>query len=163
MNEDVQPPHRRRRWRMIGFGLFAIVSYPVWLAADWWFLPSRPMIEADKVETITITTRTRGESKPTIIVTKSTDKHAIEAILKVVSSAERTSDHKCGSSVKVQIQNNDGTQTALRFLPGHDEKFYEYRYESRINRVDREQFLSAMRLLGVKKLPLDAQGEAESF
>lgn len=112
---------------------------------------------------LTVTVNTEAGSSEGIVVTKSADKEAIRKFLALFPTASRASEHKCASDVNVQIQKKDGTTIEVRFLPGHDEEFYEYRYESRINRVKRKLFLDAMRKLGVKLLPLEGNRDAKTI
>ena len=48
----------------------------------------------------------------------------------------------------------DGSVEELGILPGHDSAYYEYRYGSRINRVEREPFLAALKAIGVRQILL---------
>jgi hypothetical protein len=44
----------------------------------------------------------------------------------------------------------------VRFLPGHDRAFYEYRHGGKIYRVSRAEFVEVMRKLRVE-VPLEPQ------
>jgi hypothetical protein len=127
------------------------------LAAVWWFLPSVPELSADRVESIEVhLDRCENPEVPDNqqkeATVKTTDPAAIQALLKVFQTAERASEHKCASSGTLTIHKRNGSVETLGILPGHDPAYYEYRYGSRINRVDRQQFLAALNAIGVTQI-----------
>ncbi len=110
------------------------------------------MVTAKKVETIEVhLLPTRNQQKVKI---NSDDPAKIAGLLAVLGTAERTSDHKCGKIGTITIRKTNGSVDKLHILPGHDVRYYEYRYGSRINRVDRARFLGALKAIGVKKITL---------
>jgi len=54
------------------------------------------------------------------------------------------------------IRMKGGSTEELGILPGHNPVYYEYRYGSRINRVDRGRLLAALKTMGVKQVKLSA-------
>ncbi len=80
----------------------------------------------------------------------SEEKEAIAALMQVVQSARETSDHKCGSRGTITLKTATGASTKLQYLAGHDEQFYEFRYNQKIYIVSRDKFVEVMQKLGVK-------------
>lgn len=80
----------------------------------------------------------------------SEEKEAIAALMQVVQSARETSDHKCGSRGTITLKTATGASTKLQYLAGHDEQFYEFRYNQKIYKVSRDKFVEVMQKLGVK-------------
>jgi hypothetical protein len=137
------------------------ILVPVALVLQWWFLPSIPGVSADEVKAIEVHLvrfHQINESDPNNrqieARLKTTDPAKIQALLDVFKGAERASDHKCGNSGTIRIIQKDGSVEELGILPGHDSAYYEYRYGSRINRVEREPFLAALKAIGVRQILL---------
>ena len=86
------------------------------------------------------------------------EKEAIAALMQVVQSARETSDHKCGSRGTITLKSGTGASTKLQYLAGHDDQFYEFRYNQKIYKVSREKFVEVMQKLGVK-VPLTSFGD----
>ena len=78
-----------------------------------------------------------------------TDPQLIQRFLDVFKTAKRGSEHNCGSYADIVIQLADGSTEILSILPGHDDRYYEYRFESRISKVDRSRFLEALAAMGI--------------
>jgi hypothetical protein len=161
------PPVRRRfparvvRWLGRHPALLVVsvvVLVPLGLGLDWWFLPNRPTRNARNVESVTITLRKSDprpeypgyEQEPAEVTTA--DPALIHPLLDVFRRARRGEEHKCGSSGTITIRRTDGGVEELRILAGHDERYYEYRMGSRINRVPREPFLAALRAMGLNRV-----------
>jgi hypothetical protein len=126
--------------------LSLVVLVPLALGLDWWFLPNRPTLNAGKVESITVTLPKydpnpgypgHGQEAATITTD---DPALIQPLLDVFRRAKRGEEHKCGSSGTITIRRKDGDVEELHILPGHDERYYEYRFGGRMNRVSREPF-----------------------
>jgi hypothetical protein len=135
------------------------VLVPLALGLHWWFLPNRPTLDAEKVESVTVSLwkyPDRPEVGPGFrqdeVLVTTTDPAVIQPLLDVFRTARRAEEHKCGSSGTITIQRTDGAVEELSILPGHDEPYYEYRMGSRISRVDREPFLAALRALGIERV-----------
>jgi hypothetical protein len=96
--------------------------------------PTRPGYEQDEAEVTT------------------DDPAVVQQLLDVFRAARRAKEHKCGSSGVICIHLKGGSIEELMILAGHDERYYEYRMGSRINRVDREPFLEALRAMGLSKV-----------
>lgn len=150
------------RWALIAF-VVLIPCGPIALGLDWWFLPNRPTLNAARVESVTIQLREfkpesshgPGWEQDPVEVTIN-DPALIQPLLDVFRQAKRAEEHKCGNSGTITIRRTNGDVEEVRILPGHDERYYEYRLGSRINRVPREPFLAALRgmgLTGVKTMP----------
>jgi len=129
---------------LLGFGL------------EWNYFPSRPTLDADAIESVTVrltkyppsSSFGPGYEQEAASVTTQ-DPAVIRPLLDVFRTANRASEHNCGDSGVIEFRRKDGTVEELSILPGHDVRFYEYRLGSRINRVDRESFLAALRAMGV--------------
>jgi len=80
------------------------------------------------------------------------DPAAVAELLGVFRSARRATEHKCGHVGTITLRKRDGQAEELHILPGHDRRYYEYRYRGEINRMDRERFLDALRRIGVKDI-----------
>ncbi len=150
------------RWSRKHFILLTVgvaVLTPAVLGLHWWYWPSVPTTSADEVEAIEVHLRRyehpsdpdRRQEEGHI---RSTVPEQIQALLNVFKAAERASDHKCGNSGTITICKKDGSKQELAILPGHDSVHYEYRYGGRINRIDREQFVIALKGIGVQQIKL---------
>jgi hypothetical protein len=71
-------------------------------------------------------------------------------VVTVLQSGAETRDHKCGSRGVITLRRSFGLPAELRFLPGHDPDWYEFRYARRVYRVPRADFVTAMRRVGVE-------------
>jgi hypothetical protein len=151
-------------WRCISrlgrhpfFVVFTLaVLTPLYFGFDWWFLPNTPVRSAKKVESVTFHHQkwkdwSHGDpvvEHPEVRVVVS-DPEVIQRFLDVFKTAQRGSEHKCGGYAEIEIRLTDGTTETLSILPGHNERYYEYRFGSRINKVDRTRFLEALAAMGV--------------
>ncbi|MFO0965431.1 MAG: hypothetical protein U0793_07575 [Gemmataceae bacterium] len=81
------------------------------------------------------------------------DPVAIAKIVEVLKWARETASHKCMWHGKIFVRCRDGREVELRFLPGHEPDWYEFRFEGKTYRVDRASFLEAMGAMGVE-MPL---------
>ena len=122
----------------------------------WWYWPNHPTLSADTVESITVRL---GKYEPNpgfgpgyeqmrSEVTIG-DRDLMQPLLDAFRTATRGEQHNCGNSGVILIRRKDGTDDEVFILPGHDERYYEYRLDSRICRVDREPFLAALKALGL--------------
>jgi hypothetical protein len=132
----------------------AAVGYGVY----WWYWPSVPFASFDEVESVEVILPEDGHrDEPNYqkrSTNKTTDPAKIKTFLDVFKTAERASEHNCGDSGAITIRTKDGREEKFGILPGHNEAYYEYRLGSRINRVDREQFLATMKAMGVEQIKL---------
>ncbi len=110
-------------------------------------------IDADDVESIEIT-GDRGSADPSLPV-RSTDPEAIRDFLASIRKAEKTEEHKCASVLQVIVVRKSEKHLKMLLLPGHEDRYYEFREPGAgIFRVPREPFITALRKLGVKDVPL---------
>lgn len=147
-----------RRLGALG-ALAAGVPLPVGFGLHWRHLPSRPSTDANELAAIEMrleqidvpNSNGLSQERP---VERVTEDKAKEQLLDVFKYAERASEHTCGSCGQLTIVLKNGSRQELFILPGHDPAWYEYRYGPRINRVDRERFLAALRAVGVSSVKL---------
>jgi len=66
------------------------------------------------------------------------------------------SDHKCASLGHFKFVTSEGIKT-IEILPGHDEDYYEFRYDKKAYRIDRGKYISALKKLSIpeKAIVLD--------
>jgi len=133
------------------------ILVPLGLGLHWWYLPNYPTLDAENVESVTVRLgkyeANEGfvpgyEQKPTEVTVD--DPALIQSLLDTFRTATRGKEHKCANSGVIAIRLKDGTVENVLILPGHDERYYEYRLNSRISRVDREPFLAALKALGLE-------------
>jgi hypothetical protein len=83
-----------------------------------------------------------------------TDPDAIRRVVASLSLTEPATDHKCASVGDLVFKAANGRRLHCSILPGHDDGFYEIRIRGRGTlRVDRTQFMDAMKAAGVDWLP----------
>lgn len=136
-----------------------VACIPVAFGVHWWYWPSIPATSATDVVAIDVhLIRWGNENDPEHFQKETslscTETKKIQALLDVFQNAERTGEHKCGSSGTLMIRKQNGSTEKLHILPGHQAEYYEYRYGSRINRVNRARFLAALRAMGVDQIKL---------
>jgi hypothetical protein len=90
---------------------------------------------------------------------QSSERQAIEALIDVLNTGERTMKHLCASMGGIVFEQPDGCTFVLEILPGHDPAYYEFRHEGVPYRVDRGAFIAALKRLGCKGIPLGREGE----
>jgi hypothetical protein len=140
--------------------LFAVaLLVPLGIGLHWWFLPNYPTTDAKSVRAIEVKLwESKGQTAPEnhqdAAEASTTDPELIREFLAAIRTAKRAEEHKCPDSGTVLIHRNDGVVEEFSILPGHDERYYEYRLGSRINKMDREPFLSALRKLGITSIKL---------
>jgi hypothetical protein len=153
-------PVRLARWfrrHLILVLLAIVILVPLGLGLHWWYLPNYPTLHAEKVESVTVRL---GKYEPnsgfgpgyeqTVAKITIDDPALMQQLLDAFGTAKRGNEHNCGNSGVIAIRRKDGTIEEVFILPGHDERYYEYRLNSRINRVDRERFLAALKVLGLE-------------
>lgn len=142
----------RRMSRIILVGAFVAA------AGGWWFLrPPNPLkMDAGQVLRVEVVLEPWDENSVRAPVVASEGREAIAALVSVVRSGEETRDHKCGSRGIVTFRRSVGVPAELRFLPGHDDGWYEFRAGGKVYRVPRGEFVAAMRRVGVE-IPLKCQ------
>ena len=131
------------------------------IGLNWWYWPSVPTASVEKVQSIEIYLMpveisdgidlNRGQDEVRVTIT---DSAQIGAFLDLFRAAEQVSEHKCGASGTITIRRKDGATEEIGILPGHDPAYYEYRYGGRINRVNRESLLAALRAVGIRQVKL---------
>lgn len=134
--------------------VYGIVFFVVGVfGLDWWFNPSVPTLDADRVEAIEVnlfnekyTSPRAGQAASSHVIT---DEQVIRKLLAVFAAAQRGSEHKGVTSGQIVVRLKDGGREELGILPGYDDPYYEYRYGFRINRVNRAEFLAALESVGI--------------
>lgn len=134
---------RRAVVAVVAVGLLAAVAWALFRP------PAVRAFDAAEVQAVEVRSDPRGE-QPTPPGASTADPEVIAAVVAVLRSGERTSDHKCGSRGTITLHRANGAPAVLEFLPGHHDEWYEFRYERGIYRVPRAEFVAAMRLLGVE-------------
>jgi hypothetical protein len=86
---------------------------------------------------------------------RTADEAAIARFLAAIRTARPATEHMCGTLAYVSIHCKNGSVESLGILPGHDPRFYEYRYARTINRVERVPFLEALAAIGVRDMKVD--------
>jgi len=87
-------------------------------------------------------------------IARTSDAAAIGPFLGALREARETGDHKCASTARVVIRPRQGPPVDVEVLPGHDDRFYEYRHDGRIDRTPRPGMLVALGRLGLSDPPL---------
>ena len=139
---------RYKRLGLIVIAILAVIGFAAWFGV--FNLGVVPLAANDvksvEIERIDYDAQSRILPQEIII---SGEKEAIAALMQVVQSARETSDHKCGSRGTITLKTGNGTTTKLHYLAGHDDQFYEFRYNQKIYKVSREKFVEVMQKLGV--------------
>ncbi len=127
-------------------------------ATGWWLLhpPDLFTLDARRVRQVEVQLEPWGGETTIRPVTATEDRHTIDGLMAVVRSAEETHDHKCGSRGIVTFRQANGLPVQVRFLPGHHEKWYEFRTGDKVYRAPRGEFVTALRRVGVE-VPLKCQ------
>ena len=141
--------------------IVVVALIPITLGVHWWFWPSIPDVSMDEVASVEVhliawQNDDDPDNRQIEAKVATTDPDKIKALFSVLSGASRASEHKCGDSGTITIRRKDGETEELGILPGHKREFYEYRFDGRINRVDRERFLAAMKGIGVQQIKLSS-------
>jgi hypothetical protein len=144
---------RRKLWFALGALAVACLAL-AWVV----FFPASAVsaLDATKVRSVDIQFLPWGEDDATPPGASSTDPEAIAALVTVLRRGTETTDHKCGSRGSIILRRSFGGPMELRFLPGHDTEWYEFRYDRKAYRVPRAGFIAAMRRVGVE-VPLQCQ------
>jgi hypothetical protein len=167
--EEIEPPRPRFGWvgrhpvLTILIVVVLALSVPIGLGLHWWYLPSVPTTDSSQVAKVEIILMRiegdrPGQRQDEAHITV-TDPALIQPLLDVFRDAQRAEEHKCINPGTIRIHRHDGEIEELRILPGHDRPYYEYRFGSRINRVDREALLTALRNLGLPHVTRGIYGE----
>ncbi len=137
------------RWAIFFIAILVAIGFAAWFGL--FNLGVVPLAAHDvksvEIERIDFDPQSRILPQEIII---SEEKEAIAALMQVVQSARETSDHKCGSRGTITLKTGTGASTKLQYLAGHDDQFYEFRYNQKIYKVSREKFVEVMQKLGVK-------------
>jgi hypothetical protein len=167
--EEIEPPRGRfgwvRRHPLLAFLIVVVLalSVPVGLGLHWWYMPSVPTTESSQVAKIeVILMRIEGDrpgQRQDEAHLTTADPALIQPLLDVFRDARRAEEHKCPNPGTIRIHRTDGVVEEMYILPGHDRPYYEYRFGSRINRVDREALLTALRNLGLSHVTRGIYGE----
>lgn len=80
---------------------------------------------------------------------RSTDSGKIELVLDALKASTFTSDHNCPPIVTLELVMKSDDPYEFYLLPGHEERFYEFRFRDEIYRVDRGAFLAALVHVGL--------------
>lgn len=121
-----------------------------------WFISRRSgpaALEAEEIDMVMIfLTPSRGD--PPNNAVSSNERTAISQLVEALRQAEPREDHKCGSQGTIALVPMSGPHIQMEFLPGHEDEWYELRYQGEAYRMPRAPFVNAMTNLGVK-VPLE--------
>ena len=147
---------RYKRLGLILIAILAAIGFAAWFGL---FNLGVVPLAANDVKSVEIDRIDYDEKHRTLPqeIIISEEKEAIAALMHVVQSARETSDHKCGSRGTITLKTGAGASTKLQYLAGHDDQFYEFRYNQKIYKVSRQKFIDVMQKLGVK-VPLTSFG-----
>jgi hypothetical protein len=143
----------RRAIRLVLATFATVVVVAAAYVIYWSYFPSVPSITAEQVDSVEVELYEWQDQKSATIA--STNSAGIRALLAVLATAKRTSDHKCGDIATITFKRKTGSAEEFGVLPGHDAAYYEFRHVGRINRVNRDEFLSALRGIGVTSILLE--------
>ncbi|MCP3923053.1 MAG: hypothetical protein GY714_10750 [Desulfobacterales bacterium] len=82
------------------------------------------------------------------------DPKKIVELLAVFNKGKITKDHKCPDEGTVCFILKGGNEYKLHYLPGHEYKYYEFRYGKDLFKVKRNVFIKAMKNAGVLEIYL---------
>jgi hypothetical protein len=82
------------------------------------------------------------------------DADRIAELLAALKSPELTKEHKCGSRGQIKFIRSNASVVSIEFLPGHHDSHYEFRFDKKLYRVPRAEFVRIMKLFGID-VPLD--------
>jgi len=94
-----------------------------------------------------------GSPNPPPPPVRSKDANDIQAFIKLVKSGEETKDHRCASVGQIIFERKNGRKSEIMILPGHNADRYEFRHRGKIFSVPRDEFITALKNLGVKRIP----------
>lgn len=87
-------------------------------------------------------------------VTQVKDPRIIASLMELFAKPRHeTEHHRCFSVGVVNFLHADKTVEEFEILPGHDVKYYEYRYKEKTYRIDRKAFVMTFRKAGVQNIP----------
>jgi hypothetical protein len=110
-------------------------------------------LDAGEIRSVQIVlTPRRGDPPPPAVTTS--DPAAISSLVEAIRVAETQEDHKCMSKGAIEFVPSSGPALRLEFLPGHNDGWYEVRFQEKACRMPRAPFVDAMRNLGVD-VPLE--------
>ena len=118
--------------------------------------PHALSIEAESVRRVEVQFDPWGEENTRRPGASSEDREAITELVAVIRTAQRTTEHKCGSRGSIAFRDSIGLPAKLEFLPGHHPEWYEIRTGGQIYKLPRREFVEAMRRIGVD-VPLECQ------
>lgn len=107
-------------------------------------------LSAEDVQQIEVRMLPWGGPGPEPEPVRSDDREVIRLVLEALKSIEPAPMHKCSAVGELVLAKRSGKVIKLYFLPGHDQRFYEYGGQGKTYRVDREKFVEAMQKLKVK-------------
>jgi hypothetical protein len=136
---------RRLGVAAVALGLFAVAA---------WGILRQPSIAALHAHTVEARFEPWGEDGAVRPGAKTADPEAVAALVGVLRSGVTGREHKCGSRGVITLRRAFGGPVELRFLPGHHDEWYEFRYAGQLYRVPRAEFVAAMRRVGVE-VPLE--------
>lgn len=121
-----------------------------------WFISRRDgpaALEAEEIDMVLIFLKPWRGDPPTSAVS-SNQRAAISQLVEALRRADAKEDHKCSSRGTIALVPMSGPLIQMEFLPGHEDEWYEVRFEDQAYRIPRAPFVNAMANLGVK-IPLE--------
>jgi hypothetical protein len=77
------------------------------------------------------------------------DAIAVRRLTQMLDRGTSTEPHSCVNIGHLSLKRADGSQFSLEILPGHDARFFEYRYGGVYRRIDRSDFMQSVAPFGV--------------
>jgi len=94
----------------------------------------------------------KSDEVPVLVTIHSPEQ--IRLLVDCLKSGRRHADHKCGNKGSIMLR-YENAELRIDFLPGHNSKYYEIRYNRNNFRIDRSRFIEVLNKLGVpaEKIP----------
>ncbi len=97
---------------------------------------------------ITVTINPIFKSKASVFSINVKDPSKIYRFIKCLKTGKGNADHKCGDRGTI-ILNYESSKEIIKFLPGHNQKYYEIRYNRSNFRIKIKKFIEEFKNLGV--------------
>ncbi len=137
--------------------VLSVVVYWKWP----WLLGSRPAFPSPVPSSVVFSVREGLTPTPTdttaeFYVRTNTTEPACAAVLTVLREGRKSQEHRCMNYGSLILHYAAGGSSILGILPGHHADRYEFRYNHALYSVPRNDFISAMKSMGVpeSKIPL---------
>lgn len=141
------------RRRLALLGVFGLIVALFWAYRH---QPAISSIDASSIHSLDVTFGPWGEDFTVAAGGHTNDSRSIANLIDALRTAELTQDHKCGSRGVITLHRTMKRNLQLQFLPGHHAEWYEFRYAGSVYRVPKQDFVNAMKTIGVE-VPLECQ------